>query len=358
MDDTAAAAKIAEDGIQILVDVNGYTREARTKLVAMRPAPIIVNWLGYPGTMASPYHHYIMADDVIIPKSHEIYYSEKVLRLPCYQPNNRKRIISPRHPTRAECHLPANGTVFCCFNGTHKITRATYMRWLEILRQVPESVLWLLSGAPGVESRLRKTAEENGIKGERIIFADKRANPDHLARYPLADLFLDCLPYGAHTTASDALWMGVPVLTLVGRSFAARVCASLVTSAGLPELCCGTPDLYIKQAVKLGSNRSALKNCKEKLAANRDHCTLFNTPGLVRAMEALYEQMLEDFRQEKLPKPDLTNLDRYFEIGIDRDHESLDFEDDNTYFFWWNNKLKEDNAASSLPNDARLFQGG
>lgn len=356
MDDATAAAKIVEDGIQILVDVNGYTREARTKLVAMRPAPIIVNWLGYPGTMASPYHHYIVADDVVIPPSHEIYYSEKVLRLPCYQPNNRKRIVSPRRPTRAECHLPEDATVFCCFNGTHKITKATYMRWLAILAQVPESVLWLLSGAPGVESRLRKVAEENGINAERVVFADKRANPDHLARYPLADLFLDCLPYGAHTTASDALWMGIPVVTLVGRSFAARVCASLVTAAGLPELCCSTPDLYIKRAVELGSNHSSLNACKEKLAASRDHCTLFDTPGLVRAMESLYGKMWDDYKEGKLPKPDLTNLDRYFEIGIDRDHESVDFVDDKNYNSWWSNKLEEANLASTLSFDTRLFQ--
>ncbi len=216
MDDDAAARRIVEDGIQILVDVNGYTREGRTKLIARRPAPVIVNWLGYPGTVASPYHHYIVADDFIIPEDHERYYTEKVLRLPCYQPNNRNRVIAETRPSRAEAGLPETGTVFCCFNGSHKITRFTFDRWLAILAGVPGSVLWLLTGSETANARLKAAAAEAGIAPERIVFAPKVANPDHLARYPLADLFLDCTPYGAHTTASDALFMGRAGADLAG----------------------------------------------------------------------------------------------------------------------------------------------
>lgn len=218
MDDVAAAQRIADDGIQILVDLNGYTREARIKLFALRPAPVIVNWLGYPGTMASPYHHYIVADDWIIPGDHEMYFSEKVLRLPCYQPSNRKRVIAGQQPSRKDVGLPEDAMVYCCFNGAHKISRFTFDRWLMILGRVPGSVLWLLGSTDAANERLKRYASDHGIAPERIIFADKLVNAHHLARYRLADLFLDTTPYGAHTTASDALWMGVPVLTLSGRS--------------------------------------------------------------------------------------------------------------------------------------------
>ncbi len=253
LDDAAAARRIAEDGIQILVDVNGYTREGRAKLVALRPAPVIVNWLGFPGSMGSPYHHYIIADDWIIPRDHEIYYSERVLRLPCYQPNDRKRIVSPGLPSRRDAKLPETGTVFCCFNGTHKISRFTFERWLAILGRVPGSVLWLLGSTETAHEALRRFARERGVAPDRLVFAEKMANADHLARYPLADLFLDTTPYGAHTTASDALWMGVPVLTLSGRSFASRVCGSLVRAAGLPELICATPEDVCRSSRRAGS---------------------------------------------------------------------------------------------------------
>lgn len=356
LSDEEAASRMVADGIQILVDVNGYTREARTKLIALRPAPVIVNWLGYPGTTASPYHHYIIADDMVIPEDHEIYYSEKVLRLPCYQPNNRGRVASSHTPSRADYRLPEKGTVYCCFNGTHKITRATFERWLAILARVPDSVLWLLSASPAVEARLKAAAAAKGIVPERLIFAEKRANPDHLARYPLADLFLDCLPYGAHTTASDALWMGVPVLTLVGRCFAARVCGSLVTAAGLGELCCATADEYIDRAVTLGQNKPELERLRQQLLSQRDSCTLFDTPKLVRSLEGLYAEMWREFKKGRLPKPDLTNLDRYLEIGIARDHESGEFPDEAAYRAWWKEQLERAHAIRPLARDSRLWR--
>ena len=269
LDDLAAARRIEDDGIDILVDVNGYTRDGRIKLLALRPAPIIVNWLGFPGTMASPYHHYIVADEWIIPPESEIYYSETVLRLPCYQPNDRQRVVSSRTPTRAEAGLPEDAVVFCCFNGAHKISRFSFDRWLAILERTPKGVLWLLSGADGAHAALRTYAEGKGIDPARIVFARKLANPEHLARYALADLFLDTTPYGAHTTASDALWMGIPVLTLSGRSFASRVCGSLVRSAGLEDLVCTDADAFVERAVALGNDAALRRSYRERLAAAR-----------------------------------------------------------------------------------------
>lgn len=355
MSDADAARRIADDGIQILVDLNGYTREGRLKLVAMRPAPVIVNWLGYPGTMGSPYHHYIVADDCIIPQDHEIYYSEKVLRLPCYQPNDRKRVVSERQPQRSDAGLPENETVFCCFNGVHKINRFTLERWLTILSRVPGSVMWLLGSNDTVQERLRKFAAAHGIAPERLVFAAKLANPDHLARYPLADLFLDTTPYGAHTTASDALWMGVPVLTLSGRSFASRVCGSLVHAAGTPEMSCATPEEYVDRAVALGRDPARTRQYRERLLASRDSCTLFDTPLLVRSMEALYAQMWQEFEAGNLPQPDLTNLDVYLEVGIEPDHDAVEVQAIKDYRAWWLERLSRRHAIRPLAPDHRFF---
>ncbi len=228
IDDNQAAKRISADRIDILIDVNGYTRDARTGVFARRPAPVQVNWYGFPGTMGTPYHHYIIADPYVIPEEDEIHFSEKVLRLPCYQPNDRHRLVSEVTPSRQEENLPNDGFVFCCLNGSQKYTEVMFNAWLKILQGVPGSSLWLLDSNPAMIGRLRQRAAGSGVDPERLRFAPKRPNPQHLARYRLADLFLDTFPYGAHTTASDALWMGVPVLTLPGKTFASRVCASLV----------------------------------------------------------------------------------------------------------------------------------
>jgi predicted O-linked N-acetylglucosamine transferase (SPINDLY family) len=238
LNDRDAAAIMVRDGIDILVDVNGYTKDGRPKLFAYRPAPCIVNWLGFPGTMGSPHHHYIIADDFIIPEGDEKFYSEKVMRIPCYQPNDRRREVSDVTLSRAEAGLPEKGFVFCAFNGPHKITPGVFAIWMDILRAVPASVLWVLCAEESTQDRLRHHALAEGIDPQRLVFAGRMPNALHLARYRLADLFLDTAPYGAHTTASDALWMGVPVLTCPGLSFAARVCGSLVRAAGVPELIC------------------------------------------------------------------------------------------------------------------------
>lgn len=315
LDDDAALARILADGIEILVDVNGHTRGARTRLLSRRPAPVIVNWLGYAGTMGSPYQHYILADDIIIPPGSEAFYSETVLRLPCYQPNDQQRDVAPA-PSRIALGLPEAAVVFCSFNGTQKITPHGFARWMDILRGVPGSVLWLLMSSDAVDVRLRAQAQAAGIDPERLIFAPMAGNAEHVARYAAADLFLDTAPYGAHTTASDALWMGTPVLTLPGRSFAARVCASLVSAAGVPELVCATSEEFVAQAIALGRDLPRLCGYRARLLALRETSTLFDTARFVREIEALYRHMWDDFRADRLPRPALTNLDAYLEVGI------------------------------------------
>jgi predicted O-linked N-acetylglucosamine transferase (SPINDLY family) len=356
MSDDAAAQKIAADGIDILVDLNGYTKDARTKVFARRPAPVIVNWFGYPSTMGTPYHHYIVADEFVVPPQDEHYYSEKVVRLPCYQPNDRKRVVAERRPTRAELGLPARGFVFCSFNGMQKLTARVYQRWMTILGQVPGSVLWLLSGTAETNQRLRDIAGAAGVHPSRIVFAEKMPNPEHLARYPLADLFLDSFPYGAHTTASDAMWMGVPIVTLYGRTFASRVCADLVRAAGIGEMACATADEYVARAVALAGNPMALAEIKAKLAAGRDTCLLFDTPKLVRHLEDLYRQMWSDLIRGAVPRPDLRNLGIYHEIGLGLDLENIEALDDAAYLALYREKLSEWHAADPIEPDARLWR--
>jgi len=355
LDDNEAAQRIAADGIQILVDLNGYTREARLNVVALRPAPVIVNWLGYPGTMGSPYHHYLLADDWIIPESHALYYSEKVLRLPCYQPNNRRRIVAAQKPSRGEAGLPENGMVYCCFNGAHKISRFTFDRWLMILARVPGSVLWLLSSTEAANARLRDYAAQRGIAPERLVFAAKMANPFHLARYTLADLFLDTTPYGAHTTASDALWTGVPMLTLSGRSFASRVCGSLLRAAGLPELVCESAEDFVNRAVEFGNNPALLQPIREKLRAGRNNCVLFDMPLLVQRLEDLYRQMWDEYQKGDLPQPDLANLEAYLEVGRQALHEEIEVQTLKDYQGWWRENLARRHKCRPIPPDRRFW---
>ncbi len=316
LSDDAAAQRIADDGIDILVDLNGYTRDARTAVFARRPAPIQVNWYGFPGTMGTPYHHYVIADPHVVPEGHEIHFSEKVVRLPCYQPNDGKRRVAGGVPQRAEEGLPPRGFVFCCLNGAQKITRQVFAAWMRILGAVEGSVLWLLDSSEDANARLRAMASAAGVAPERICFAPKRPNPQHLARYRLADLFLDTFPYGAHTTASDALWMGTPVLALEGQGFAARVCAGLVTAAVLPDLVCRSLDDYVARAVAIAQTPGAAADLRARLEQGRASCTLFDTPLLVRSLETLFDTMWEDFASGRLPVPNLANLGIYEEIGL------------------------------------------
>ena len=357
MTDEAAAQRMVDDGIDILVDVNGNTLSARMKIMPLRPAPIIVNWLGFPGSTGSAYHNYVIADDFIVPPGSEIFYSEKVMRLPCYQPNDRKRAVAAVRPTRQEAELPEGVVVYCCFNGAQKITPHVWRRWMDILKQVPDSILWLLESVEGVRQQLRDLAKADGVAPERLYFAPRKHVTEHLARYPLADLFLDTSPYGAHTTSSDALWMGVPVLTLPGRSFASRVCGSLVKSAGLDELLCATPEEYVAKAVELGKNRKKLADLRAKLAANRDKCVLFDTPLLTKRIEALYAEMWAEFKAGKLPRPDLTNLDIYNDIGIALDKDDVDLLTVPNYLDLYRQALAANDGRCFMRPDGRLWEG-
>ena len=356
LDDAAAEAMILADGVDILVDVNGHTRGARTRLLTRRPAPIIVNWLGYPGSMGSACHHYIIADPHIVPAGSEHFYSETVVRLPCYQPNDRHR--PTRAATRrAEHGLPEEGTVFCSFNGTQKITPFVFARWMAILRGVPGSVLWLLKSCDEVEDRLRAHAVEAGIAPERLVFAPITGAHDHLARYPLADLFLDTLPYGAHTTASDSLWMGVPVLTVPGRGFAGRVCASLVHAAGLPEFVCASAEDYVDRAIAFGRDRATLAPYRDRLVSGRGTALLFDTPRLVRELEALFHAMWGDFAAGRLPRPNLVNLDTYLDLGATMDHETVETSFLPDYAERWRAAVARRDAYAALAPDGRLTEG-
>ena len=355
LSDDAAAAQVAADRIDILVDVNGHTRFARIGLFARRPAPIIVNWLGFPGTAGSACHHYLVADPHIVPPEAEIYYSEKVLRLPCYQPNDRKRQVATETPARAEAGLPESGFVFCCFNGTQKITRFQFDRWLEILRRAPEAVLWLLESDAATNERLAARAEAAGIDRARLVFAPKKANAAHLARYALADLFLDTFPYGAHTTCSDALWMGVPVLTLAGRGFASRVCGSLLAAAGLEGLTVTAQGDYVERAVALAADPDAIAAYKAQLAANRDSCVLFDTPLLVSSLEALYAEMAADYRRGELPRPDLTNMEAYLRAGVEHDPDTREIGEAPDYRGLYLERLTRRHRIRPIGPDARLW---
>ncbi len=355
LNDVELAKQIVVDKIEILIDINGYTNSARTKMLALRPAPVIVNWLGYPGTMGSPYHNYIIADKFIIPPEHEIFYSEQVVRLPCYQPNDRQRYVIDHRPTRKEVGLPEGVMVYGCFNGVKKITAFTWQLWLQVLQQVPGSVLWLLHENDLAKERLLALAAGQGVGPERIFFAPRLNNHEHMARYPLVDLMLDSTPYGAHTTASDALWMGVPILTLAGLSFPARVCGSLVSAAGLPELVCYTVETFVVQAVELGLNRGRLMQLRQRLIKHRDQSVLFNTPMLVAELEKLYAGMHADWMSDSLPWPNLSNLDVYQDVGIELD-------EDGVWFFTFENlvvayleKLIEKDRLCFLPDDSRLW---
>ncbi|MGO9134859.1 MAG: glycosyl transferase [Methylovirgula sp.] len=355
LSDEQAARKIAEDEIDILIDLNGYTKSARTRVFSLRPAPIIVNWFGYPGSMGSPYHHYIIADPHIIPPEHERFYSEKVVRLPCYQPNDRKRLVSPRVPTRRDAGLPDDAFVYCCLNGMQKLTEITFQRWMTILAQVSGSVLWLLAGTKNTNERVQHMAAQHGIDPARIVFADKMANPDHLARYPLADVFLDNFPYGAHTTAADSLWMGVPILTMPGRSFATRVCASVVHAAGLSELVCKSPEDYVARAVELGRDRAQLAALKARLIQGRDSCLLFDTPKLVAHLEYLFRQMWTEYAAGALPAPDLSNLDIYHDVALGFDIEKIELLGDAAYLALYRAKLAHWHNTYPIKPDKRLW---
>lgn len=302
LSDEAAARSIANHQIDILVDLNGFTTGGRTNIFARRPAPIQVNYLGYPGTMGTPYHDYIIGDQTVFESADAAHYSEKLVKLPfCYQPNDRKRQVSKRQFEREEFGLPKDGFVYCCFNTHYKILPDMFSSWMRILQRADGSVLWLLVDNPTARENLHKECSIRGVDPRRVVFAGKMRQSEHLARHRLADLFLDTLPYNAHTTASDALWTGLPVLTRKGNAFAGRVATSLLKAVGLPELVTHSNDEYEAMAVELAQDRERIRQIRSKLAVNRATAPLFNTPLYARNLEAAYEAMYQRHKAELPP---------------------------------------------------------
>lgn len=303
--DTDAAKKIHACDVDILVELTGFTQNSRCGIVALRPAPVSISWLGFPGTMGSfiggsfigsgtsnkPLFDYLLTDDFITPADAACNYAEQLALLPhCYQPNDRKRPVA-KTPSRVECGLPDNAFVFCCFNQTFKITAEFFNIWMRLLKATPNSVLWLLDCNRWAKQNLIEQAALQGIASERLIFAPRVSIAEHLARHAHADLFLDTLPYNAHTTCSDALWMGVPVLTCVGDTFASRVAGSLLKATGLDELITYTLEDYENKALYLAKNPQALDTMKQKLLSEKMTSALFDTAKFARSLEAVYKNI-------------------------------------------------------------------
>jgi len=280
--------------VDIAIDLKGYTEDARPGIFAARAAPVQVNYLGYPGTLGVETVDYIIADERLVPPASQVHYAEKIVLLPdSYQVNDRRRVLADRSFDRDELGLPTQGFVFCCFNNNYKITPPVFEVWMRLLLRLPHSVLWLIQDSPTAAANLRREAEGRGIAAQRLVFAPRMPLPEHLARHRCADLFLDTLPYNAHTTASDALWAGLPVLTCAGEAFASRVGASLLAAAGLPELITYHLDDYEALAFDLATTPGRLAEVRERLQSGRSTAPLFDTPRFARHLEAAYLQMHE-----------------------------------------------------------------
>lgn len=301
-DDPAIGALSRREEIDIAVDLKGFTVDNRASLFARRLAPIQVNYLGFPGTLGAPYIDYIIADKTLIPAEHADAYSEAIVYLPhSYQANDTKRPIAERTPTKAELGLPDTGFVFCCFNNNYKITPDLFSLWTRLLAQIDGSVLWLLEDNETARDNLRAHASGRGIAPSRLIFAPRMALAEHLARHRVADLFLDTFYCNAHTTASDALWAGLPVLTCLGNTFTSRVAASLLNAIGLPELITNAHEAYEQTALKLAREPALLRSMREKLTRNRLTEPLFNASLYTRHLEAAYAAMWERARRGDTP---------------------------------------------------------
>lgn len=277
--------------LDIAVDLAGFTQGGRTRIFALRVAPVQASWLGYLGTMAAEYIDYLIADAIIIPDTLRGNYLEKIVRLPSYQPNDTRRAISGRAVAREEVGLPPEGFVFCSFNNTYKLNPATFDRWMRILRRAEGSVLFLYADNDLLPENLRREAQARGVASERLIFGKRLPVPEYLARYRVADLFLDTLPYNGGVTASDALWAGLPVLTCTGDAFASRVSASLLNAVGLPELVTDSPEAYEELAVALAGIPQRMTALRRRLAENRMTAPLFDISRHARTIENAYVEM-------------------------------------------------------------------
>ena len=293
LSDVEAADLIHRDRIDVLVDIDGYTSRHRAGIFALRPAPLQAGWLGFPGTLGADWLDYVIADRVVAPAGAEAHFSEALVRLPhCYQANGHRHMALASGPRRADVGLPDEGFVFCCFNVARKIDPETFGLWMTIMGRAPDSVLWLLPDSAAVLAALRAEAGNRGVDPDRLIAAPRSDPLSHVSRAALADLFLDTLTCNAHTTASDALWSGLPVLTCPGETFASRVAASIVTAAGLDELVRASPQDYVELAVALATEPMRLAAIRERLEAGRESCPLFDTAATVRALEAAFAEMV------------------------------------------------------------------
>ena len=304
LSDEDVAAQLRELEVDLAVDLKGHTSGARMGILAHRPAPLQIGYLGFPGTSGAPFIDYVLADRFVIPEDERRFYSESVVYLPgSYQVNDAARKISPRRPDRAGLGLPPQGFVFCCFNSSYKIAPAVFALWMRLLARLPGSVVWLLADNAAAQRNLREAARSCGMDPQRLVFAPRLPHAEHLARYGAADLFLDTLPCNAHTTASDALWAGLPVLTAAGTTFAGRVAGSLLHAAGLPELITNSLEEYERLALRLASEPGLLPQYKAKLEANRTAVSLFDTDRFRRNMESAYLAMWERRHRGLQPAP-------------------------------------------------------
>jgi predicted O-linked N-acetylglucosamine transferase (SPINDLY family) len=303
MSATEQADRIQADGITILVDLSGYTASTRLGVFALRPAPLQVLWLAYPSTIGGDFVDYVVGDPILTPLDHAADFREQIAQLPLtYEPTDERR-EHPEPLDRRECGLPEDAFVFACFNQSYKITEPVFSRWCRILERVPASVLWLLVPQDEIQQALRARAAERGIDPARLLFAPFVDPVQHLARLPQADLFLDTFPYGAHTTCSDALWMGLPVLTQVGRSFSARVAASLLNAVGLPELVVDSEAAYEARAVALATQPGELARLRDHLWDERLNLPLFDNARFTGELAALFERMAARWQQGLPPAP-------------------------------------------------------
>jgi predicted O-linked N-acetylglucosamine transferase (SPINDLY family) len=293
----AVAERIRAERIDVLFDLRGWGGGGAPEVLAMRPAPVQVNWLAYPGTSGAPWIDYVLADRVVLPASLAPHFSEVVARMPhCFQPSDTQRAL-PTPPWRAACGLPERGVVFCCFNNSYKLNPASIERAFAVLRDVEGSVLWLLSGPGRADERLREAASEAGVDSARLVFMTRQPHKDYLARLQLADLFLDTSPYNAHTTASDALWAGCPVLTRAGSTFASRVAASLATALGLDDLVASNDVDFVARAMALGRDRDALTALKARVVAARTESPLFDMDAFAAALASVATRMAMRWRE-------------------------------------------------------------
>jgi predicted O-linked N-acetylglucosamine transferase (SPINDLY family) len=301
--DADVAQLLRDQQIDIAVDLKGHTQGSRPGILSFRPAPVAVNYLGYPGTMGAPFIDYVIADAIVLPFAQQPFYDEQIVHLPhTYQANDSRREIAQATPSRSEAGLPGHGFVFCCFNNSRKITQKVFEIWMRLLAAVPGSVLWLLDDNDAATANLKAAARERGINPARLVFAPRTGLPEHLARHRLADLFLDTLPYNAHTTASDALWAGLPVLTCQGSTFAGRVAASLLHAIGLQELVTDTVQAYEELAAALARDPQRLAALRARLEQNRRTHPLFDTDKFRRDIEKAYLTMWETSQRGDAPK--------------------------------------------------------